>query len=270
MTNIPSSEAPNESIMTLRTFFGCVLGIIGLAIAGLTWMAWSYNEGWWGAAVAAAFILAAVIVGSPTKQTAAHRPPSQPQTEESKRFWFWSILVGGVTGIAFLNGFESDGVAGFGSLVVIAAGTFMLSQLANVNVFRYVRTNLVRMAVYTAVYLSVGLLYAGVRYGVYTHDWRQDFNAAQAQYETMAYESLKNGEGNVPEWKESSNYKYLIATLPEFQNSKSLIARWTAFWPWSGAYFLLSDFVARAFEWLIDQFGGIFDLIGSRYTHDLK
>lgn len=273
MTDIPSSEAQptSEFRKNVSAFFAVLAGFMLV----LTWLGSPYftQPG----------LIITVVLGSiamfayPSQENsasaageyAASSPTPLPRSPEAERFWFWAILIGGIVGIALLNGFESDAIAGFGSLVVIATGTFMLSQMADVNVFRYIRTRGWRVALLAIAYIGLGLLYAGFRFGVHAHDWREHFDATKVQYETLAIAEIKSG-GAPLAWTESGEYKYLMSTLPEFQNSKSRIARWAAFWPWSGAYFLLSDFLVRAFEWIIDQFGGVFDYIASRYTHDLK
>lgn len=271
-----STEAQTAPILGYggRVFLSTALGILAVFVAFVTWISWPYFVGWFGVLGAGVLGVAALQI-NPNATGADMSSPTPPpiplpRSPESERFWFWSILVGGVLGIALLHGFEDNAIVGFGSLVVISTGVIMLRQLANVSTLSYIKDNLGRFALIAVAYIGIGLFYSGIRLGVHAHDWRQDFDAIKARYEEKAADILQQGDVTMPAWIDSSEYRYAIATMPEYENSKGRIVRWAAFWPWSGAHFLLSDLVARVLDWIVDQFSGVYDWIALKYTHDLK
>jgi hypothetical protein len=269
---VPAPVPSNEGAGGFRLFFGVVLGAVTLYWADPI----SFLFGWAPIVILLGIcgvMIATGIWAMGSDAAATSTSPAAPTvpfqlSPEAQRRWFWITIFLGITLIAFANSVNDDVIAGLLSAATIAAGAVMLHFVAKVNVVEHAWKTGWKTVLYVVAYLAIGIGFSLFRWDYHVYDWRQGYDNAKVRYESSS--SQLTPDGDVPvAWTDSSARRYLIQTMPEFENSKALLTRWVVFWPWSATYFFLSDLVVRGLDWLVTQFSGVYDWISSRYTSDL-
>jgi hypothetical protein len=97
---------------------------------------------------------------------------------------------------------------------------------------------------YVGIYLAVGMGYSIIRWDRYVAKWY--------------VENYNNEEDRVKERRYGSR--------PTVGTSKNRIVHWMAYWPWSGLWWLLSDFLTEVFSFLYRRLGRVYEMIEKRHT----
>lgn len=162
-------------------------------------------------------------------------------------FWFW-VLMAALTIELFC--FMEYEVKFWGGISILAA-LLLLEFFGDIKIFSYVTLHPWLTLLYIFAYFFGGAVWAGVKWNFYTSDVSKRLVEAKASF----LRSKRIADGRIPtnltqEWHSSHALKqarccgYCPGTS-EHRNHKSAILRWIGYWPWSVAWFLISDLVKR-------------------------
>jgi hypothetical protein len=157
---------------------------------------------------------------------------------------FWPIALGIVWCIALMVCAENE--RGFLGLASTALFLWLIYLLTNFNILGYVRDNPLTVLMYVGIYLVIGMVYSIVRWDRFVANWRAEFDSLSS----------------------TRDKDYAIGRRPTASNSKSRITHWMAYWPWSGLWWLLSDFLTELFSFLYRRLGKVYEYIEKRHAPD--
>jgi len=155
-------------------------------------------------------------------------------------FWAWVVLAIWTVSIITLVAWERPGSAALTVVITLA----ILQFVGGKDVLGYILDNPMTILKWGAYYVAVGVAYSFVRWDQVGREWRKN------------YESAEPGSGT---------QKYYWDNQPDAAQSKSRIVSWTMFWPWSMFWWLLSDVIKNAFEWLYSKLSGVYTAITRRH-----
>ncbi|MEK7628385.1 MAG: hypothetical protein AAB421_03125 [Patescibacteria group bacterium] len=185
----------------------------------------------------------------------------------SEGTWVWIILAGGFALFFPLLSFDSDWYVGAGALAIMVAGGFLLHIIPGVTLIAYLRSRWLRALVLVAIYVSVGLLYALLRWELYVPEWRRKHDALQVIYLKERTLTVLP-EDKVKEWK--SVYTVRIGPRPSAAYNEKQFKRWWFLWPWDGMVFVFSDMVRELINYTYHLVGNIMDWQAERHLRGVK
>ena len=155
---------------------------------------------------------------------------------------FWPIALGVVWCIVLIACAENQrGYVGLLSTAVFFGLLYVMTQFSVLN---YIYTHPISILMYIGIYLVIGMGYSILRWDRYVAKWYAEYyNDQDARTKEQRYERR-----------------------PTASTSKNRIIHWMAYWPWSGLWWLLSDFLTEVFSFLYRRLGGVYEMIEKRHT----
>lgn len=153
--------------------------------------------------------------------------------------WFWLITA---LAVATITALVENGKNAFADIVFIGAmiAFFKLGcQAPLITIGTWILAHPILAILSFLAYLVAGTLYSMLKWGLYVLDGKQKLlrEGSSASYWPS-------------DWKPSNN--------------KSMITHWMIYWPISGAWTLISNPVAKAFNKIFYRFEGVYQKISDK------
>lgn len=157
---------------------------------------------------------------------------------------FWNVALVVTWCIALIVCAENQrGYIGLISTIVFFGLMYWITSFSPLS---YISKHPFLVLIYIGIYLLAGMAYSILRWDRHIATWR-------AEYDSLDSERHRD---------------YSFEHRPTASNSKSRIIHWMAYWPWSGLWWLLSDFLTELFSFLYRRLGKVYELIEKRHTPD--
>lgn len=230
------------------------LGVVGLLAAGYFWV-WP-----WFVALEFAALFAIFAVGT---------------------LWFWLLIIGETCLLFYcsdcFDDLDDDIPAGLATVSIIAT-LLLLQFLGNLNwlgsVFSW------RSLFWISGYLVCGILYAAWRWYRFVVKAGEAFKEAKAEFlknNNRKCEDLENdAKLRTDLYKHVASFWRSPAKLIEsdgrilVRRHKARVMSWMMYWPWSGLWYLIHDFVKEVFEHVYRLVHDIFQRISDYALRDIK
>ncbi len=154
---------------------------------------------------------------------------------------FWPIVLTLTLCAALIICTETE--SSIAGVISLCAYFVIIYLLTDFNLLSYIYNHPTSIMMYMALYVVLGILYALFRWDRYTAKWYED-NTALVKGEDES--KLKNA-------------------VPTTNRNKERIIAWMAYWPWSGLWWLLSDFVKEVWSFLYDRVYNLFVWVEKRH-----
>lgn len=157
-------------------------------------------------------------------------------------FWFWGFILIELVVMFACIAYERSGRA-FVSLIVTLV---IFKYLLGISVLQYALQYPLLTLFWAACYVAIGITYAILRWDRKGAKWRRRYD-----------------RGTDDDKRHSLRYR------PKAKESKNQIIIWMMYWPISGTWWLISDFVRELFVTVYHQMVTLLDRIAARHTRGI-
>lgn len=201
-------------------------------------------------------------------------------------FWFWTLTIGVLLWLFVATKYERSGQA-FGAVVVFSLAMWLLGDF---NVFKYVFENPIFVFSCFAGYLILGVAWAFWKWWWFNKALKEMYDDMKVTFFKKHNIAASDGTAKIPTdlrqaWlhyiKESSHWEdhksewtdyipkgWQIQTVkdvvPAAKDFKETITFWISFWPISGIWAIVHDFIERVIHQLFMWVKGSFDRMAKR------
>lgn len=164
-------------------------------------------------------------------------------------FWFWVLLAILTIEMFCLLEYDQGLGAGFSTL----AALLLLEFFSDVKIFSYATLHPWRAGAYfIAYFFPFGAAYATARWWFYVSDKAERYKARKESFlKSKHFKSETIPDNLKQEWQKKIQEETgdvccgYCGIKPLARKHKKQIVVWISYWPWSAAWWLISDFVKR-------------------------